>query len=44
MGGSPSVPTRLRPYLVAPLLLLLAATPAFWALGLLGIRLLATWR
>ena len=44
MSDKSLVPVRLQPYLVAPLLLLLAATPAFRALGMVGVRPLTTWR
>ena len=38
-----AVPRGLRPYLVAPLLLLLAALPALRAVGALGLAPLASW-
>ena len=39
-----AVPRGLRPYLVAPLLLLLLALPALRALGALGVAPLASWQ
>lgn len=39
-----NLPERARPYLVAPLLLLLASLPPLRALGALGVRPLASWR
>ncbi len=39
-----AVPNGIRPYLVAPLLLLLLALPALRALGALGVAPLASWQ
>ncbi len=44
MGATPSVPSAIRPYLVAPLLVLVAAVPSFRALGALRGGPLASWR
>ncbi len=44
MDATPSVSSAIRPYLVVPLLLLVAAVPSFRALGALRGGPLASWR